>query len=85
VHAASKAATLPPQAACQLEQLACVGSALVGRERLKGAGSTVLRALRCWGGGAHRVAAYWGCLARLLADLGLVASSAQPPVDGGHF
>ena len=50
VHAASAAAGLPPQAARQLEQLSCVCSSLVGRERLKGAGAgEAVRALRRWG------------------------------------
>jgi len=58
VHAAATA--LPPQTARELEPLSCVCSTLVGRERLKGAGAgAAVRALCCWGAGAHRVAAYW--------------------------
>ena len=80
VHAAATA--LPPQTARELEPLSCVCSTLVGRERLKGAGAgEAVRALRCWGAGAHRVAAYWAALARLLACRGLLVSTALPPTE----
>ena len=82
VHAAAAATALPPQTERQLEQLSCVCSTLVGRERLKGAGAgAAVRALCCWGAGAHRVVAYWAALARLLACRGLLVSTALPPTE----
>ena len=77
--AAAGAADAPARAL--LEQLASVANALVGRERPRAIGGR-LRALRCWGSGAHRVAGFWSALGRELGRMGLLESSAAPPTTG---